>query len=56
MSNKYIDLYADFGQKSNFREGSLDNDPDDQRSTDAAAGKQIQFKSTSAVLNYLGIQ
>lgn len=53
MSNKYVDVYVDFGQKSNFRAGSLDNDPSDQRITDPATGKPIRFKSTIDVIQFL---
>ncbi|MCF0052637.1 hypothetical protein LXM25_21375 [Dyadobacter sp. LJ53] len=53
MSNKYVDVYVDFGQKSNFRAGSIDNNPDDQRITDSTTGKPVRFKSTTDVLNFL---
>ncbi|MCF0063246.1 hypothetical protein MUK70_10285 [Dyadobacter chenwenxiniae] len=53
MSNKYVDVYIDFGQKSNFKAGSIDNNPDDQRITDSTTGKPVRFKSTADVLNFL---
>jgi hypothetical protein len=53
MANKYVDVYVDFGQKSNFRAGSLDNNSDDQRIIDSTTAKPVRFKSTSAVLNLL---
>ncbi|MEO6286860.1 MAG: hypothetical protein ABIN80_05320 [Dyadobacter sp.] len=55
MSNKYVDVFVDFGQKSNFRSGYLENNSDDQRFNDATTKKPIRFKSTTAVLNYLEI-
>ncbi|CAG5067785.1 hypothetical protein DYBT9623_00512 [Dyadobacter sp. CECT 9623] len=53
MSNKYIDVYVDFGQKSSFWVGSIGNDSGDQRIIDNTSGKPVRFKSTSAVLNLL---
>ena len=53
LSKKFVDVFVDFGQKTNFKSGYLDNKADDQRITDAAAKRQIQFKSAAALLNYM---
>jgi len=53
FSNKSVNVFVDFGQKSNFKSGNLDNNSENQRIVDPETKKEIQFKSASALLNFM---
>jgi hypothetical protein len=55
LSNKSVNVFVDFGQKSNFRSGYLDNNSENQRIVDPETKKEIRFKSASALLNYMEV-
>ena len=53
LSAKSINIFVDFGQKSNYRSGSLNNKSKDQRITDPKTQEEKLFVSSSALLNYM---
>jgi len=53
LSVKSINIFVDFGQKSNYRSGSLNNKSKDQRITDPKTQEEKLFVSSSALLNYM---
>ena len=50
---KSINVFVDFGQKSNFTAGSLNNKSKDQRITDPVTKIEKVFNTTSEVLNFM---
>ena len=53
LSAKSIIIFVDFGQKSNYRSGSLNNKSKDQRITDPKTQEEKLFVSSSALLNFM---
>lgn len=53
LSGKSVNVFVDFGQKTNFKAGNLNNDASDQRIMDPETKKEMSFRSTSVLLNYL---
>jgi len=53
LSAKSINIFVDFGQKSNYRSGSLNNKSKDQRITDPKTQEEKLFVSSSALLNFM---
>lgn len=53
LSVKSINIFVDFGQKSNYRAGGLNNNSKDQRITDPETKEEKSFISSSALLNFM---
>ena len=50
---KHVNVFIDYGQKSNFRAERMNNNSKDQIINDPVSGKEKVFISTGAVLNFM---
>lgn len=53
FSSKSVNVYVDYGQKTNFRAGSLDGDDQARTIFDPEKKKERVFASTAALLGFM---
>lgn len=53
FSSKSVNVFVDYGQKTNFRADSFDNDDKARTIFDAEAKKEKVFASTAALLGFM---
>ena len=56
FSSKSVNVFVDFGQRTNFSAGRIDSDDRQQAIIDPTTNKAMTFASSAAVLNYLELQ
>ncbi|ACT95433.1 hypothetical protein [Dyadobacter fermentans] len=53
FSGKTVNVFVDYGQRTNFRAGGIDGKDSESRIVDPQTKKEIAFASAAALLNFM---